>query len=370
MFKIEGNDTASPTVKVSPSLSKSVGESQRKLLFVGNSGRFVCESLTDYNYNCIFLSDPAKAYSWLENRMLSATELPDAILCDLKLSNGDAFSLFDKLKDHARLSQIPFIIVSEKCNNEEKVNALKKGIDDFYSITDNPEDIHNRILFLQDLKKQRMNQIPVGPDQQYKMPIAKRLFDVIVSGTALLFALPVMLLIALMIKLESRGKVFYVSKRAGSGYQVFDFYKFRSMRENADAELQKLVKFNQYGGKSSFVKIDNDPRVTRLGKFLRNTSLDEIPQLINVLKGDMSIVGNRPLPLYEAEMLTTDLWSKRFLAPAGITGLWQVTKRGRKEMSERERKELDVAYANHSSFWMDMKLILKTIPALWQKESV
>jgi lipopolysaccharide/colanic/teichoic acid biosynthesis glycosyltransferase len=104
---------------------------------------------------------------------------------------------------------------------------------------------------------------------------------------------------------------------------------------------------------------------------LRNSSLDEIPQLLNVFKGDMSIVGNRPLPLYEAEKLTKDMFAKRFLAPAGLTGLWQVTKRGKGgPMSEEERISLDNTYADHYGFWFDVKLILKTIPALFQKENV
>jgi lipopolysaccharide/colanic/teichoic acid biosynthesis glycosyltransferase len=128
--------------------------------------------------------------------------------------------------------------------------------------------------------------------------------------------------------------------------------------------------------KSAFVKISNDPRVTRVGKFIRKTSIDELPQLINVIKGDMSIVGNRPLPVYEAELMTINSISKRFLAPAGITGLWQVELRGKKgDMSEQERMRLDNEYFNHFignkySFWYDMKLILRTIPALFQKDSV
>jgi lipopolysaccharide/colanic/teichoic acid biosynthesis glycosyltransferase len=127
---------------------------------------------------------------------------------------------------------------------------------------------------------------------------------------------------------------------------------------------------------STFVKIVNDPRVTRVGKFIRNTSIDELPQLINVIKGDMSIVGNRPLPVYEAELLTADTLSKRFLAPAGITGLWQVELRGKGgKMSEAERMRLDNEYADHFrgnnfSFWYDIKLILRTIPALLQKSTV
>ena len=121
---------------------------------------------------------------------------------------------------------------------------------------------------------------------------------------------------------------------------------------------------------AAFIKIKDDPRITRVGHFLRNTSIDELPQLWNVLIGDMSIVGNRPLPLYEAEKITNDQYSLRFMAPAGITGLWQVEKRGRSEMSEEERLMLDNSYALNHSFLNDIKLILKTIPALLQSENV
>jgi lipopolysaccharide/colanic/teichoic acid biosynthesis glycosyltransferase len=121
---------------------------------------------------------------------------------------------------------------------------------------------------------------------------------------------------------------------------------------------------------SAFIKIANDPRVTRVGMFLRNTSIDELPQLYNVLRGDMSIVGNRPLPLYEAEKITTDQFAARFTAPAGITGLWQVSKRGKKDMSEDERKALDIEYAESFSLAKDLHILYKTVPALFQKENV
>lgn len=242
----------------------------------------------------------------------------------------------------------------------------------------------------------------------------KRLLDILVSSVALLMLSPIILLIVLAIKMESSGPVLYGALRAGKGYQRFRLLKFRTMFTGADQSVATLQHLNLYnnsaeqaadlnastvcglacegcvimytregevtcerkiqeaaGEKSAFFKIKNDPRITKVGKFLRNTSLDEIPQLINVLKGEMSLVGNRPLPLYEAEMLTTDEAAMRFLAPAGITGLWQVTKRGKKgEMSEEERIELDKEYAKDPSFRHDIKLIFKTIPALLQSENV
>ncbi|MBX3241129.1 MAG: sugar transferase [Chitinophagaceae bacterium] len=199
----------------------------------------------------------------------------------------------------------------------------------------------------------------------------KRGFDIIITPVLLLLLLPVFLGIALAIRLESKGPVFYTSLRAGRGYKIFNFYKFRTMEINADKQVQDLMHLNQYStGGSVFFKVNNDPRVTRVGAFLRKTSLDELPQLFNVLLGDMSLVGNRPLPLYEAANLTTDEWAGRFMAPAGITGLWQIKKRGKKDMSVEERINLDIAYAHQHSFIYDLWIIANTPSALMQKESV
>jgi lipopolysaccharide/colanic/teichoic acid biosynthesis glycosyltransferase len=247
-----------------------------------------------------------------------------------------------------------------------------------------------------------------------RIPTSKRLFDIAFASVCLLCLLPFFAIIALLIKLESRGPVFYYSHRVGTGYRIFRFWKFRSMRRDADQLLSTIKGLNQYQAateteevqanacacdgpacqaqlidkagnalcekhyrehrKSSkapaFIKIVNDPRVTRVGTLLRNTSIDELPQLFNVLMGDMSIVGNRPLPVYEAEKLTTDQFAARFMAPAGITGLWQVSKRGGAGMSEEERKALDLEYARNYSLKGDLLILLKTFPALIQQENV
>ena len=122
---------------------------------------------------------------------------------------------------------------------------------------------------------------------------------------------------------------------------------------------------------NAFVKLENDPRITKIGRFIRKYSIDELPQLINILKGDMSIVGNRPLPLYEAELLTSDEHIDRLMGPAGLTGLWQVEKRGEAgKLSAEERKQLDIQYAKNFSFGLDIKIILKTVTAFVQKENV
>ena len=180
---------------------------------------------------------------------------------------------------------------------------------------------------------------------------------------AILCLSPLLIFTALAIRIESKGPIIYKSKRVGSNYQIFDFLKFRSMYTDADKKSKEKS--------NAFVKLENDPRITKIGRIIRKYSIDELPQLINILKGDMSIVGNRPLPLYEAELLTSDEHIDRFMGPAGLTGLWQVEKRGEAgKLSAEERKQLDITYAKTFSFWLDIKIILKTVTAFIQKENV
>ncbi|PZR27885.1 MAG: hypothetical protein DI535_08705 [Citrobacter freundii] len=205
-----------------------------------------------------------------------------------------------------------------------------------------------------------------------KFYFIKRLIDIMLASAAIILLLPVFIVIAIAIKLESRGSIMYISPRAGKGFRVFKFYKFRTMEVGADKKIQQLAHLNQYQdskGGASFVKINNDPRVTRLGKVLRKTSLDEIPQLFNVVKGDMSLVGNRPLPLYEAATLTTNDCVERFMADAGITGLWQIKKRGKEDMSVEERISLDISYARKANVAYDLWIMAKTPTILFQKSN-
>ncbi|NJK84148.1 MAG: sugar transferase [Saprospiraceae bacterium] len=204
--------------------------------------------------------------------------------------------------------------------------------------------------------------------------VAKRGLDIVGALAIITLISPILLIIALAIKVDSKGPIIYRSRRIGRGYQKFDFFKFRSMYQDADERLKQLIHLNQYANgeetENCFIKIKNDPRITKIGQLIRKTSLDELPQLFNVLRGEMSLVGNRPLPLYEAELMVRDEWAMRFIAPAGLTGLWQVSKRGKNDMSTAERVALDVEYAQNHSFFYDMKLLLKTLPAMIQEEDV
>ena len=191
--------------------------------------------------------------------------------------------------------------------------------------------------------------------------------DMALAGLALLLLAPLLLAVALVIRLDSPGPIFYSQLRVGQDRhgrlrgRVFELYKFRTMHVDADARLAELKAQNAYGS-GPFFKLDHDPRITRVGHFLRKTSLDELPQLLNVLKGDMRLVGNRPLPVYEAEELAEDWQRMRFACPAGITGLWQIS--GRSDLSEHERMVLDTVYAVTRNFWTDWAILLKTLPAL------
>ncbi len=270
------------------------------------------------------------------------------------------------------------IVYNEATLSEDEIKKLyrQKMVDDIINLEKNYSNLPDKASFLKKMtahvKDVKGNKVHTGDGLSFTQ-VVMRIFDILVSGTALILLSPVFLLIALIIRIESKGPVIYSSPRAGRGFKVFKFYKFRSMVADADKKVKDLQAQNIYAGDANgpnFFKVKNDPRITRFGRILRNSSLDELPQLLNVLKGDMSIVGNRPLPLYEAVSLTTDEWAERFMAPAGITGLWQVSKRGKEDMSKEERISLDIDYARTRSLGGDFKIMLKTPTALLQKTNV
>lgn len=188
----------------------------------------------------------------------------------------------------------------------------------------------------------------------------KRIVDVLVAFLALVAFSPVFLLISACIRLGDGGPVFYVSRRVGKWGKEFSFPKFRSMKVGADLERAALLTKNAHKEGVTF-KMKSDPRVTRVGRFLRKTSLDELPQLWSVLKGDMSLVGPRPPLPEEVEGYTLND-RKRLDTKPGMTCIWQVS--GRAELSFSKQVKLDLEYIESQSFWLDLKLLLKTIPAV------
>ena len=308
--------------------------------------------------------------------------LPEIIFCESSFDFAAVKSFVQFLKGNPLFATIPFIMDSTNLS-EMEMGLYKKHMlaDDILQIDDADQNsLINKVRFLNKVKSKALEMnATLKEDESQVVPsvnfhsILKRSFDILVSLTALLLLSPIFILIAIAIRVESKGPILYISKRAGRGYKIFNFYKFRTMLAGADNRIKELSHLNQYAESESndpsFFKINNDPRITRIGEFLRNTSLDELPQLLNVLLGDMSLVGNRPLPLYEAAKLTTDQCAQRFLAPAGMTGLWQIMKRGREDMSVEERISLDIDYANNYNFIYDLWIMANTPSAIIQKSS-
>lgn len=312
------------------------------------------------------------------------------------------------------------ILVANALDDSHAKSYLNAGISDTLVGDFTKERLIAGIDFIENniLTKNIISNINVS-EKVFRLPRWKRVFDILFSTCALLVLSPLLVIIAILIYLEDNGPVIYKSKRVGSNYNIFDFLKFRSMYIDADKRLKEFDSLNQYSNndadtsqdldgiklfddnldinqlhdvlisddfiidenlfneqkntiqENAFVKLENDPRVTKVGKFIRKFSIDELPQLFNILKGDMSVVGNRPLPLYEAELLTSDEYIDRFFAPSGLTGLWQVEKRGSSgKLSPQERKMLDIKYAKTFSPIGDIIIILRTFTAFIQKENV
>ena len=327
------------------------------------------------------------------------------------------------------------VLITETMTPEERNIYIKYGINDTIQQAASVTELNKKIQFISDRENILFDdEAPKYGILKFKIPVWKRLFDIVFSCLAIIVLSPIFILTAIAIRLESKGPILFKSKRVGTNYTIFDFLKFRSMYVDAEQCLKELSQdHNQYAEarddkeeqkttitaplgdqaemdmlnmgmesemmisdeeimlvgddfvvaesdfnkkkeeeiNNAFVKIENDPRVTKVGKFIRKFSIDELPQFFNILKGDMSIVGNRPLPLYEAEKLTADASIDRFMAPAGLTGLWQVEERGKGgNMSAEERKQLDITYGQTYNFLLDMKIIFRTLTAFVQKENV
>ena len=196
----------------------------------------------------------------------------------------------------------------------------------------------------------------------------KRCFDAVVASVLLCALLPVLAVLYVVVKLSSRGGALYRQERVGRNGRTFVIYKFRTMHADCDdgvhrAYVEQLLSADQprVGGARGLYKLENDPRVTKIGRALRRTSLDELPQLWNVLVGDMSLVGPRPALPWEAELFSAT-HQERFLVPPGLTGLWQVS--GRSRLPMREGLDLDVEYVRRQSFLLDLVILAKTVPAV------
>ena len=396
-----------------------------KILYIGSDAATITNLESSNYFQVHFETNGLKAFDWMTNNEFRAFDMSqqlccyqeiEAIICETYLPGLNGLALFQEMKKKGLNKGLVFILIATHPVDNLRKKSLALGINGYLTKPVNCKLIHDRINYVKDLKpapaplqEKDFKDDFVTP---YRTPFIKRAFDIFTSFLAIHILLPVLIFVAIAIRIESKGKVIYKSRRVGANFKAFNFYKFRSMYSDADRRLKEVSHLNKYeakdnmvrlltcpecaktpeGGlcspayhydgericeqllierqnaKKAFLKIENDPRITKVGRFIRNTSIDELPQLFNVLKGDMSIVGNRPLPVYEAHELTKSRWSRRFRAAAGLTGLWQVELRGRGGfMKEEERFMLDNLYAQKNSFKDDLLLLFRTIPVLFQK---
>ena len=203
--------------------------------------------------------------------------------------------------------------------------------------------------------------IQSGPPDSWQLA-AKRLLDIVVSTGLLLALTPLLAAVILLIRLDSPGSIFFAQERVGFNKRRFRILKFRTMVDGSDQQQQMLEELNEAEG--PVFKIKNDPRVTRVGRFLRRFSIDELPQLFNVLKGEMSLVGPRPLPIRDVKRIDVQWHKRRFSIKPGITCLWQVN--GRSNIGFDEWVRLDLDYIDRWSLGLDMKILMKTIPVVFR----
>ena len=366
------------TINSSPAIA-AAETSKLEFFYIGKKAGVIDSLITAFESG--YAAESVSSAKSMLKRLLSHSKnafIPDTIILEASVGTEAIREMYQFLVTQPAFASVPFVVEVSGLE-PAAIEQLKKNkfIDDMMVVSDlDRTSLVRKVKFLKKVKQTYFTEAGTAAietslrEVSYKTGYVKRGFDILISASLLVALSPVLLFVVLAIRLESKGPVFYIAKRAGRGYRIFNFFKFRTMYVGADQKIKEMAHLNQYnttGDGPLFIKIDNDPRITKVGNFLRNTSLDELPQLVNVLIGDMSLVGNRPLPLYEAATLTTDEWAKRFMAPAGVTGLWQIKKRGKKEMSIEERITLDIDYANRYSFMYDLWIMANTPSALIQK---
>ena len=412
--------------------------SKKKVLIIDDDSsiRLIIENTLKQEFDVFPLLNGKDGFSYLE-----AGNFPDMIICDLIMPELNGFDFLKRIKNNEFFREIPVMILSAREWSEDKIKCFELGAEDYVIKPFNPHEIiarikrrievreqflnkieylskslndkltRERINYVSDYRQNKLQNTKVEFVKPYKTPFIKRTFDIFSASITLILLFPLLILVAIAIRIESKGKIIYKSKRVGANYKIFSFYKFRTMYSDADKRLRDLAYLNLYtakndsaellvcpdcaklpegalcspayycdgericeklaikrkNAKKAFMKIHNDPRITKVGRLLRKSCIDELPQLFNVLRGDMSIVGNRPLPPYEADALTKSRWSRRFRTAAGITGLWQIKRHeSGEEISEEKRFSLDYLYAMKNSFWGDIILMIRTIPIIFR----
>ena len=349
-------------------------QEQLKILHIGADPEFLSPVVFEnYRVEIETMDNPFSVSQWVRSN-----GLPDALVCETKLLGGNGFEFYDFwIAQFDRKKSIPFVLLDDEKKPDTAAMALERKIDDVYIKPTDVQTLLRRILMLRQ-EKPSTDQAAISEMnafKPFKLNFLKRTFDIVTSSIFLLIASPILLIFAIAIRLETKGDVFYRSKRVGARFKVFDLYKLRSMHTHSDKRLKELAHLSEYKREIPASQTENpDARITKVGQLIRKLNIDELPQLINVWKGDVSMVGNRPLPIYEAELLTTDDWMDRIDSPAGITGRWKVVSRRRlRSLSHDERSRLQNRYskiANRpNAFWKDIWMIIQTLPAMFKKDN-
>jgi lipopolysaccharide/colanic/teichoic acid biosynthesis glycosyltransferase/ActR/RegA family two-component response regulator len=299
---------------------------------------------------------------------------PDIILLDVMMPQMNGFEVCRRLRQHDGTSATPILLLTAKSSIDDKVIGFEAGADDYITKPFNNEELKIRVASR--LRRTQATAVdePYMPGRQISVPLVlnthrsgmfrrgyrmtKRLFDLLASLIGLPFAAVLAMIISAAVYIDSPGPILFKQQRTGRNGKRFTMYKFRTMVPDAEELKQKYAHLNELTWPD--FKITDDPRMTRVGKFLRKTSLDELPQLINIIQGDMSIVGPRPTS-FSAN--TYKLWqTERLEITPGLTGLWQV--RGRSDIDFIERVELDIEYIERQCWRLDMEILLQTVRAV------
>lgn len=344
---------------------------RKKILIVDDDesiATLVYSVLTKGGFSAKAVHDGASALELAESWQ------PDLVLLDVMMPGVDGFETCRQLRLNATTANVLIIMVTAKVDILDKEAGFEAGADDYLTKPFDPTELTLRVGAL--LRRERgfveqsfplsyrARTVPLTLAKRKSgvfrrgYRITKRLFDLIVCIAALPFVVPIAAGIAIAIALDDPGNPFFVQVRAGMHGRSFRMYKFRTMRTDAEALKAKYAHLNELTWPD--FKITDDPRVTKIGRFLRRTSLDELPQLLNIIRGEMSLVGPRPTS-FAAD--TYELWqTERLEVLPGMTGLWQVN--GRAELDFVERAELDIEYIERQSWPLDLKILSQTVTAV------
>lgn len=345
---------------------------QRKRILVVDDDPSMCKlirmTLARENYEVETRNDAESALELIEDWK------PDLILLDIMMPGLDGISALKRFRQAMNTVNVPIILLTALGDIGNKTEGFTHGADDYIVKPFNPPELLLRVgahirRYHYSSENVRFQpayavRVPIVLHRQHSglfrnsYQVSKRIFDLVTSIIALPFALVLMLIIALLIAIDSPGPIVFSQDRTGVNGRRFRMYKFRTMVRDAEEIKERYRDLNELSWPD--FKITKDPRVTRMGRFLRKTSLDELPQLFNIIKGDMSLVGPRPTS-FSAE--TYDLWqTERLEVRPGLTGLWQIA--GRADIDFDERVEMDIDYIERQSWQLDLFILFRTVTAV------